>query len=278
VAAINDSVGFHGESYEVHFQVNEPVAYHGFLVEADTSTEIVVAGNVTPAGSLVVSTSTGQSETGSITPTGTLVANFILNETEAGSVTPTGALVVSLAMPETVAGSITPAGTLTISTAVATPVAGSITPAGALVVQYVDTEGPEQITGLTATPFVYDATLYWTAPHDNAGPPPVGGPATSYDLRYSMCAAGLFVWGTATSAAGLPTPGTPNSTDSYSLVGLSANTTYSWAIIAYDEVGNPSVQSAVHEFKTNNKPAGAGDNQVPRGVSEIRGQPGRAIR
>jgi phosphodiesterase/alkaline phosphatase D-like protein len=76
--------------------------------------------------------------------------------------------------------------------------------------------------------------LTWTAPGDDS----VTGTATTYDVRYSTSAITAANFSSATQATGEPSPGVAGSAQSFTVSGLSPNTTYYFAIKTADEVPN----------------------------------------
>lgn len=83
-------------------------------------------------------------------------------------------------------------------------------------------------------------TLSWTATGDDGAV----GTAASYDIRYATTAilndADFLV---AAQAGGEPTPGPSGTPEQFTVLGLSPNTTYFFALKALDNVGNASVVS-----------------------------------
>ena len=83
--------------------------------------------------------------------------------------------------------------------------------------------------------------LTWTAPGDDS----VTGTASTYDIRYSTSTITLANWSSATQATGEPAPKVAGSSESFTVTGLSPNTTYYFAIRTADEVPNWSALSNV---------------------------------
>ena len=98
------------------------------------------------------------------------------------------------------------------------------------------------VNGTTET----TASVGWTAVGDDS----LAGPATSYDLRYSTSPITTANWGSATQAAGEPTPGSPGAAQSHTVTGLSRQTTYYFALRVADEAGNLSAISNVPSAST----------------------------
>lgn len=92
-----------------------------------------------------------------------------------------------------------------------------------------------QITGSTETSFA----LRWTATGDDS----LTGTATSYDVRYSTSPITNANWASATQATGEPTPLAAGTTQTWTLTGLTRQTTYYVAIKVIDEAGNASALS-----------------------------------
>lgn len=96
---------------------------------------------------------------------------------------------------------------------------------------------PAAHAGATATAL----TLSWTSPGDDS----LTGTATQFDLRYSATPITSANFSTCTRVTGLPAPAPAGTTQSFTVLGLSANTTYYFAIRAADERGNWSGLSNV---------------------------------
>jgi hypothetical protein len=87
----------------------------------------------------------------------------------------------------------------------------------------------------------------WTAPGDDAAV----GTAASYDLRYSTSAIVTAAdFAAATAVVGEPAPAVAGTAQSMTVSGLSAATTYHFAIKAQDEVPNVSAMSNVPSLAT----------------------------
>ena len=84
-------------------------------------------------------------------------------------------------------------------------------------------------------------TLRWTAPGDDAS---IGKP-TRYDLRYSTQRQTTVTFTNASVAPGLPLPKPAGSLETYTLAGLSPDSTYYIALKARDDAGNWSAISNV---------------------------------
>ena len=111
---------------------------------------------------------------------------------------------------------------------------------------------PDPVADL-ATGTVTSSTidLSWTAPGDDAAT----GTATTYDVRYSTSTITAGNWASATQATGEPSPQVAGSGESFTVTGLSASTTYFFAIKTSDEVPNESTISNVPSAATSAPPA-----------------------
>lgn len=99
-----------------------------------------------------------------------------------------------------------------------------------------DTQAPSVPTGLTSTKTSNSVTLTWNASTDNVG-------VTGYDIfRF-----GILIDSTTSTT--------------YTNVGLSPNTPYSYTVRAKDAAGNVSAQSAAHNVTTNTSGGGGGQQQ-----------------
>lgn len=78
--------------------------------------------------------------------------------------------------------------------------------------------------------------LTWTAPGDDGNT----GTATGYDIRYSTSAITAGNWASATQATGEPAPAAAGTNQSFTVTGLSASTTYYFAMKTLDEASNAS--------------------------------------
>ena len=105
-----------------------------------------------------------------------------------------------------------------------------------------DTTAPAAVANLaTSSPTSSQLTLTWTAPGDDGS----SGTATSYDIRYSTSTINDTNWGSATLISGEPTPTAAGTNQSMTVGGLSASTTYYFAMKTSDEVPNVSALSNV---------------------------------
>jgi len=105
-----------------------------------------------------------------------------------------------------------------------------------------DTTAPAAVTNLAAgSPTNSAVTLTWTAPGDDGNT----GTASTYDIRYSTANITEGNWSSATQSTGEPTPSVAGSSENFTVTGLSANTTYYFALKTSDEAPNESAISNV---------------------------------
>lgn len=98
-------------------------------------------------------------------------------------------------------------------------------------------------------------TLTWNCPQTTPG----WGPATQYDIRYSLSPINTEVaWQTATQVANPPAPGPPGSPETLMVIGLNPCTTYYFAIKAADENGTWTAPSNTPHGTTLCLPNGGG--------------------
>ncbi len=99
-----------------------------------------------------------------------------------------------------------------------------------------DTTPPAAITNLTAiNPGSNNVTLTWTAPGDDGAT----GTAAQYDIRYALSAiTNNTTFNAAPQAIDIPFPHTASTAETFIVTGLSANTTYFFAIKTADEIPN----------------------------------------
>jgi uncharacterized repeat protein (TIGR01451 family) len=110
-----------------------------------------------------------------------------------------------------------------------------------------DAVAPAAITDLAATNRSdTSVTLSWSAPGDNDSL----GAAASYDLRYATAPIDAANWASATPVPGEPVPAIAGSSETITVSGLNANTTYYFAIVSSDEVPNVSSLSNVLAVRT----------------------------
>ena len=83
--------------------------------------------------------------------------------------------------------------------------------------------------------------LNWTASGDDS----LTGTATQYDLRYATSLITAANFTSATQVTGVPAPGAPGASQSYTVTGLQPATTYWFAIKTADDAGNWALISNV---------------------------------
>jgi len=110
-----------------------------------------------------------------------------------------------------------------------------------------DTTAPVAVTDLSALNATTSSIdLSWTAPGDDGST----GTAASYDVRYSISEITSENWSSATQATEEPTPSVAGTVESMTISGLSAETTYHFALKTSDEVLNESNLSNVPSLAT----------------------------
>jgi hypothetical protein len=115
-----------------------------------------------------------------------------------------------------------------------------------------DTTAPAAVSNLAASnPSNSAITLTWTAPGDDNNT----GTAAVYDLRYSTSDITEDNWSSATQATGEPSPSAAGSSETKTVSGLSADTTYYFALKTSDEVPNESDLSNVPSSTTTAAPS-----------------------
>ena len=125
---------------------------------------------------------------------------------------------------------------------------------------------PQAVTNLALSdPDWFKLTLTWTAPWDL---PP--GPVTSYDIRYSTSTINDSNWASATQVAGEPTPGAAGYLQSFTVTGLSASTTYYFAMKSTDAASTVSALSNVASATTSALDSGAPNAVTNLGVDDVR--------
>jgi hypothetical protein len=115
----------------------------------------------------------------------------------------------------------------------------------------LDQTAPAAVTDLTFSNVAYTSLdLKWTAPGDDG----TSGQAISYEVRTSTSSITLSSWNTATPVTGLPTPKPAGGKETFTVSGLTAKTTYYFALRTLDEVGNISSLSNVRKATTKAQP------------------------
>jgi len=110
-----------------------------------------------------------------------------------------------------------------------------------------DTTSPSAVIDLsTSNPTPHSITLTWTAPGDDGN----NGTASQYDIRYSTSEITEENWNSATQCTGVPAPKPAGSSETFTVTGLSPNTTYYFALKTADEVPNWSPISNSPSGKT----------------------------
>ncbi|PIR77845.1 MAG: hypothetical protein COU30_00275, partial [Candidatus Magasanikbacteria bacterium CG10_big_fil_rev_8_21_14_0_10_38_6] len=110
-----------------------------------------------------------------------------------------------------------------------------------------DTTPPDAISNFAASnPSATTIDLAWTAPGDDDA----SGTASSYDIRYSTSLISEASWASATQVLGEPVPSVAGSSETFTVSGLTANTTYYFAIKTDDEVPNTSAISNIPNSTT----------------------------
>ncbi len=114
-----------------------------------------------------------------------------------------------------------------------------------------DTTPPSAVTNLAASnPASNSIKLTWTAPGDDGNT----GTASQYDIRYSTSPITDSNWNSATQVSGEPTPLVAGSSETFTVTGLSPDTTYYFALKTADEVPNWSAISNSPSGTTSSDP------------------------
>ncbi|MBN1204876.1 MAG: lamin tail domain-containing protein [Myxococcaceae bacterium] len=100
----------------------------------------------------------------------------------------------------------------------------------------IDDIPPRGVTLTSTGQDVLSISLAWSASGDDGNL----GAATSYQLRYSTSPLSTRAEFDAATLATSGTPGAPESTESFTVTGLSAATTYFFAVVTWDGAGNAS--------------------------------------
>jgi len=110
-----------------------------------------------------------------------------------------------------------------------------------------DITPPADIIDLVlSNPTGYSIDLSWTAPGDDGDT----GIASGYDIRYSTSLITESNWNSAVQVSGEPSPSVAGTTESMTVSGLDAQTTYYFAIKTSDEIPNESGLSNVPGLTT----------------------------
>lgn len=129
-----------------------------------------------------------------------------------------------------------------------------------------DTRAPSPVSSLASSGATTNSvTLTWTSPGDDRGNYVNYGTPSVYDVRYSTATITEGNWASATAASGEPTPGAAGTSESMTVSGLSAGTTYYFAIKTRDEVPNESAISNILTRAT----ADPSDTTAPAAVTNL---------
>ncbi len=133
----------------------------------------------------------------------------------------------------------------------ASPTQNILDPSGTSVTYTLTTDNipPEPVQNLdssSASDFS-SVTLSWQAPAEVGAQ---GSSVASYDIRYSTSPLSDSNWATATQATGEPTPGSPGTTQTFTISGLDSGVTYYFALKSTDSSGNISQMSNVFSITT----------------------------
>jgi hypothetical protein len=110
-----------------------------------------------------------------------------------------------------------------------------------------DTVPPAAVTTLAASPLTASSVaLSWKATGDDGN----AGRAAFYDLRYSTSFITEASWADAARAANAPAPAAAGADEALTVAGLSADTTYYFALKVIDDAGNASALSNVAQART----------------------------
>ncbi|MBQ0753857.1 MAG: fibronectin type III domain-containing protein [Gammaproteobacteria bacterium] len=117
-----------------------------------------------------------------------------------------------------------------------------------------DTTAPAQVSDLSAlVKSTATIQLKWTAPGDDSN----NGTASEYTIRYANTPITNGNWDGATNVIGVSIPGASGDAQAFIVKGLSANTTYYFAIKSTDEADNTSTLSNVVSATTDANASGA---------------------
>ena len=119
----------------------------------------------------------------------------------------------------------------------------------------VDTTPPDAVTDLAVSnATTHSLTLTWTAPGDDGN----NGTATEYDIRYATANIDNENWEFAIQASGEPAPGPAGSNETFVVDGLTAATTYYFALKTIDDAGNRANLSNIASGATLTSGGGGG--------------------
>ncbi len=126
-----------------------------------------------------------------------------------------------------------------------------------------DTVRPAPIAALEVTNTTETTVaLRWAAVGDDS----LTGTAASYDIRRSTSPITAANWSSATQITGEPTPSAPGALQTFTVTGLSRQTSYYFAMKVADEAGNPSALSNVVNVTTPDSTAPAAVRDLVVGV------------
>ena len=159
-------------------------------------------------------------------------------------------------------GDLTTAGTFSITVFNTTPGGGTSNTQTFTVNAAADTTAPAAVSNLAlSNPTTSSLDLAWTAPGDDNN----SGTAATYDIRYSTANITDGNFSSATQVTGEPAPQVAGTSQSMTVTGLSANTTYYFAMKTSDEAPNTSALSNVPSLAT----SAAADTTAPAAISNL---------
>ncbi|MBI4846009.1 MAG: fibronectin type III domain-containing protein [Candidatus Omnitrophica bacterium] len=114
-----------------------------------------------------------------------------------------------------------------------------------------DQTAPASVSNLAISSKTYDSVvLSWSAPGDDGS----SGTASNYDIRYSTASINASNWASGTQVSGEPVPQVAGTVQTTTVSGLTASTTYFFAIKTTDNAANISDISNVPTGTTNAVP------------------------
>ncbi len=117
-----------------------------------------------------------------------------------------------------------------------------------------DTTFPSVVVNLSvASTTKTSINLSWIAPGDDGSI----GTASSYEMRWQIVPITAANWSNGIILTGLPTPLVAGTTQTYTAIGLSPNTTYYFALKTKDEASNESAISNIASGKIKKYPSGS---------------------